>query len=73
MGQAVAYNLWRRLEQLTIIKATKYMASTITIIEKDPTVIDLHHSISSEVNALVRPCITTTYLLVSANSILIAY
>ena len=38
MGQAVAYNLWRRLEALTVIKATKYMASTITIIEKDPTV-----------------------------------
>jgi len=41
MGQAVAYNLWRRLEQLTVVKATKYMASTITIIEKDPT---LHES-----------------------------
>ena len=41
MGQSLAYNLWRETEKETALKAYKTIgASTIAIIEKDPTVIN---------------------------------
>jgi len=39
MGQALAYNLWRTLENITLVKAKKGYSVTIAVCEKDPSVI----------------------------------
>nr|CAB3246954.1 FAD-dependent oxidoreductase domain-containing protein 1 [Phallusia mammillata] len=37
MGQAMAYNLWRRIERVSVLKAKKEYGAKIVICEKDPT------------------------------------
>ena len=45
MGQSLAYNLWRTLENSTPVKAAHEFAAQILLIEKDPTV-SINHLLS---------------------------
>ena len=46
MGQSLAYNLWRKLETMSMGKAYKTLGTpNIVVVEKDPAVSSLLHAL----------------------------
>lgn len=46
MGLSLAFHLWRNIENLSLVKASKHMAPVIAVVERDPTLSTASSSLS---------------------------